>query len=229
MPKSRIRIDNFLINLPLFKGLEEDAIARLARGTAEIEAPRGTVLFCRGDPCTGFHIVVFGQVKLSVHTDRGDEKVVEVIDSGMSFGEPAMFLGRPHIVTAETVSDSKILHMAKEVMLDELQRDSHFSQCLIATLCDRLYQGISELEDYFLRSATERVVRYLLRGDNGSAARDILQVTLSSKKGIIASRLNLTHEHFSRILRELMTDGLIEVEGREVRILDRKRLCAHGG
>ena len=39
-----------------------------------------------------------------------------------------------------------------------------------------------------------------------------------SGKGVIASRLNLTQEHFSRILHELSESGLITVDGRTIRI-----------
>jgi CRP-like cAMP-binding protein len=44
-----------------------------------------------------------------------------------------------------------------------------------------------------------------------------------------ASRLNLTQEHFSRILREIQAAGLIEVVGREIRIIDAGRLHAYPG
>ena len=42
--------------------------------------------------------------------------------------------------------------------------------------------------------------------------------------GTIASRLNLTQEHFSRILSELTGAGLIQVEGRTIHIPDIGRL-----
>jgi CRP/FNR family transcriptional regulator, dissimilatory nitrate respiration regulator len=90
---------------------------------------------------------------------------------------------------------------------------------LIASLADQLYRRLTEFEGYFLNSGTERVISYLLPGENGTSVRDPQQITSPATKGIIASRLNLTHEHFSRILRELMTAGLIEVDGREVRIV----------
>ncbi|HRD88630.1 MAG TPA: helix-turn-helix domain-containing protein, partial [Accumulibacter sp.] len=45
-------------------------------------------------------------------------------------------------------------------------------------------------------------------------------ITLPTNKGIIASRLNLTQEHFSRILHELSEKGLIVVEGRRIHIRD---------
>ena len=227
MLKPRIRIDDFLANLPLFENLTSEAIARLARGTTEIDASRGTVLFHREDPCVGIHFVVFGQIKLSLQTDRGDEMVVELIGPAMSFGEAPLFSGKRHILAAEALADSKLLHVTKEVLLAELERNPCLSQRVIAILSDRLYQRLGELEGYFLSSGTERVINYLLRGENGHATGDFERVTLPATKGIIASHLNLTHEHFSRILRELITAGLIEVDGRDVRILNKQRLYGY--
>ncbi len=227
MPKTRIPVEDFLVNLPLFKDLDRVAIMRFADGTTEIDAPRETLVFRRGGPCAGFHIVVFGQVKLSLETNRGDEKVVELIGPGMSFGEAAMFLGKPHIVTAETLTDSKLLHVAKEAVLHEVRRDPDFSRRVIEMLSRRLYQWTMDLESYTLRSGTERVVDYLLSHELESVLNGALRVTLPAKKGIIASRLNLTQEHFSRILHELMVASLIEVDGRHVRISDIDRLRAY--
>jgi CRP-like cAMP-binding protein len=227
MPKSRIRVQDFLSNLPLFKNLDGEQIARLAIGTGETEVPRGAAVYHRGDPCNGLYIVVYGQIKLSLQTTRGDEMVVELIGPGTSFGDAPLFAGKPHILGAEALADSKLLHVTKEVLLDELERDPHFSQRVIAILSARLYQRLSELEGYFLSSGTERVISYLLHVENGHAPGNFEQVTLPATKGIIASRLNLTHEHFSRILRELITAGLIEVDGRDVRILNKKRLYGY--
>ena len=51
-----------------------------------------------------------------------------------------------------------------------------------------------------------------------------MSIRLPTSKGTIASRLNLTQEHFSRILNELTSSGLIEVEGRTIHIPDIGRL-----
>lgn len=224
--RPRLRIDDFLANLPGFSGFGAAKLGRLAAGTTEIEAPRGTVLCRRGDPCTGFLVLVFGQVKMSLQTDRGDEKVVEIMVPGMSFGEAALFLDKPHIVNAEALSDSKLLHLSKDVVLRELQQDSQFSHWLIMRLSQRLYHQTHELENYFLRTGTERVVEYLLRGSSASDRANAMSLVLPTKKGVIASRLNLTHEHFSRILHDLAEAGLIEVHGREIRIVDIEKLRA---
>ncbi len=229
MSNSRIEIQRSLSTVPLFSHLNSEQLIRLADGSDQIEAARGTVVYRRGEPCTGLHIVVYGQLKLSLQTSRGDQMVVELVGPGTAFGEVSLFSARPHIVAAEALADSKLLHVAKAVLLAELERDSRFSSVLIASLADQLYRRLTEFEGYFLSSGTERVIGYLLRGENGNSAHNAEQITLPATKGIIASRLNLTHEHFSRILRELMTAGLIEVDGREVRILNKKRLFGYAG
>jgi len=43
-------------------------------------------------------------------------------------------------------------------------------------------------------------------------------------KATIASHLSLTPQYFSRVRRELESEGLIEIHKRDIRILDAKRL-----
>ena len=54
-----------------------------------------------------------------------------------------------------------------------------------------------------------------------------IEIALAASKGVLASRLNITREHFSRILHDLTTAGLIKVRGRTVHILDVERLRGH--
>ena len=224
--KPRIAIERFLANLPLFRGLEAKDIARIAGGATEVDAPRGTILYRKGDSCRGLYVLVFGQVKLSLETPQGGERVVELVAPGGSFGETAIFLDRPYVFTAGTLGDSKLVHVAKETVLAELERTPGFMRGIVGVLSRRLHHFVSELEDFTLHSGTERVIGHLLEWLPQDAKGRGTVVTLPAKKGVIASQLNLTQEHFSRILRELSGAGLIEVEGRNVRLCDLDALRA---
>jgi CRP-like cAMP-binding protein len=57
----------------------------------------------------------------------------------------------------------------------------------------------------------------------------VLTVSLPVSKATVASRLSLTPEYFSRVLRELEDARLIEVDKRDIRILDVKRLAEYQG
>ena len=198
----------------------------LAAGTTELHVARGEIVFQRGDPCVGFHTVVYGQVKLAFTSSHGDEKVVEIIGPGHSFGEALMFMEKPYIVSAQALADTLLLHVAKATIFDQLAHDPHFARKMLAGLSRRLHGLICDVEGYSLRSGTQRVIGYLLKGEPGE---DGGQVTLSASKTVIASRLNLTPEHFSRILHDLSEKQLIGVNGRNIKILDSEKLRSYEG
>lgn len=227
MPRAATHPSAFLVHLPLFAALERSQLERIAAAVTAVDAPRGSLIFSRGDSCLGFHVIVYGQVKLTLRTPRGDEKVVEVLGPGQSFGEAVMFLGKPYLVDAHALVDTKLIFVPREAIFSELDADPKLARQLLGALSARLHRLVSDVEAYTLHSGRERVIGYLLsllpeRHDAGSG-----QVTLATRKAVIASRLNLTQEHFSRILQQLAADGLIVVRGREIAVPDVARLRAH--
>ncbi len=222
-----INIEALLSHVALFNGLAPQEIAKIARGTREIHASKGDILFHKGDPCNGFHLVVYGQVKLAFTSPQGSEKVVEIISQGQSFGEAIMFMDKPYIVFAQALSDSLLLHISKNVIFDELQRDPALSKKMIAGMAMRLHQLMADVESYSLHSGKQRIIGYLVREIPEDEHGKNITITLPTNKGIIASRLNLTQEHFSRILHELSELGLIVVEGRKIHIPDIDKLRTH--
>ena len=224
--KQGINFEALLSHVPLFNGLEADEIARIARGTREPNVLRGDILFHKGDPSTGFHLIVYGQVKLAFTSAQGGEKVVDIIGQGNSFGEAVMFMDKPYMVYAQALSDSLLLHNSKTVILDKLDKDPRLGRKRITGLSIKLHHLISDVESYSLHSGRQRIIGYLLR-DNRDSDEQSLSVTLPAHKGVIASRPNLTKEHFSRILHELSKKGLIVVDGRKVGIPDVQKLRCH--
>ncbi|MBS1143248.1 MAG: Crp/Fnr family transcriptional regulator [Proteobacteria bacterium] len=223
-----INIEALLTHIPLFQGLAPEELGRIARGTREIHTDKGEILFHKGDPCNGFHLLVYGQIKLAFTSSQGSEKVVEIISQGQSFGEAIMFMEKPYIVFAQALTDCLLLHVSKNVVFEELQRDHNLCRKMLAGMAMRLHQLMNDVESYSLHSGKQRIIGYLLRElpENEQDGGNI-SVTLPTSKGVIASRLNLTQEHFSRILHELSELGLIAVEGRKIHIPSVPRLRQH--
>jgi len=232
-PRTRgpdIPVEQFLVNLPLFCDLTPEEVARIAAGTRRIYASKGETLFTRGDRCEGFHVILYGQVKLFVTSPQGSEKVIELMGPGISFGEAILFMEMPYVVSAQALKDSLLLHVAKSTVFEEIERDPRFARRLLAGMSRKLHQLVRDVEAYSLRSGLERVIGYLLRDDDlGEGGTRSAAVTLPANKMIVASRLNLTPEYFSRILHELADAGLIVMEGRTVSVPDVERLRTYGG
>ena len=222
-PGPRRRVHDLLAHAPLFRGLSPEELDRIASGTREVRVEKGEVLFRRGDPCAGFHVVAVGQVKLSLGTPEGGEKVVEILGPGMSFGEAVLFMERPYLVTATALADGLLLYVSREALFRELDRDPGLARRMLAGLSMRLHMLMKDMEAMTLHSATQRVIGYLTRLDDEAGDG---RVTLPAQKNLVASRLNLTPEYFSRILHELSEEGLIRVDGRSIEILDPGALAA---
>ena len=219
-----IKVQAFLANLPMFSEMSAEELDRISASTLPVHVEKGQAICQCGDPCTGFHLVVYGQVKLGFTSPQGIEKVIEIVRPGQSFGEALMFLDKPYIVFAQALSDAMLLHVARHAVLAELGRDTGFALRMLSGLSRRLHGLVRDVEAYTLRSSHERVIGYLLAEVPESANGGAAEVHLTPGKTVIASRLSMTPEHFSRILHELAASGLIAVEGRTVRIPDVERL-----
>jgi CRP-like cAMP-binding protein len=223
-----INIEALLTHIALFNGLAPEEIARIAHATREVHILKGETLFHRGDTCTGFHLVVYGQIKLTFTSAQGNEKIVEIISQGQSFGEAIMFLDKPYVVSAQALTDAMLLHVSKTAIFEELEHDYNLARKMLAGMATRLHQLMNDVESYSLHSAKQRIIGYMLRElpESDQNGTDVI-LTLPSNKGTIASRLNLTQEHFSRILHELTDLGLIVVEGKKIHIPSVANLRKH--
>ncbi len=224
--KRKIAPKTFLAQLPLFDAMGPDELDRIAVGTTELQVPRGGRIFQRGDPCNGFHVVLYGQVKLAFTSAQGSEKVLELIGPRHSFGEAVMFLNKPYFVSAQALADTMLLHVSKATVMAELAHDPALACKMLAGLSRRMHGLICDLESVCLQSGVQRVIGFLLKDE---AAHNGGNFRLDVSKSIVASRLNLTPEHFSRILSDLGAQDMIKVVGRQVTILDAERLRAHSG
>lgn len=226
MEPKRRDIADLLGAVPMFVDGGRGSATRLARHASVVEIPRGQVLFHPDEPSEGVYFVVAGQVKLAIRTPAGAELVVSLIGPGESFGESTTFLGLPHIVEGEALLTSRLVHIPTRAIMVEVRRSPEFARRIIIALSTRLHHMISGLEGYALRSGTQRVAGYLLGQLQQAAHGAGRALTLPAQKRIIASQLNLTQEHFSRILHELVAKGLIEVKGKTVTVFERDALQA---
>lgn len=212
-------VRGLLGHLPLFSALDGEFLDRIAAVAEEHKLARGEVLFRQNDPCNGFYVVVHGQIKLAVTAPNGNEKVLELIPARMSFGEAVMFLNRPFPVTAEALTDSLVLGIPREPVQDLIDTDAFFARKMLAGLSLRLHSLVKDVEAYALRSSTQRLIGYLL-GEAGDVAYGSLEIDLPTSKQVLASRLSVTPETFSRILHNLQAAGLVEVNGKAIRVAD---------
>lgn len=226
MNLSRFDVPRYLSMLPLFQEMQPLELQRLARGSRLREFTRGTDVFRAGEPCQEFHVTVSGQIKLYAISLAGQEKIIELIGPGNTFGEAFMFLEQPYMISAQALTDTLLLSVSREAVLQEIESGKQFCLRMLAGLSRRLHGLVNDVQAYSLHSGVERVIGYLLRGlpEEGDCPTSVM---LPVSKAAIASRLSMTPEYFSKVLHELESKGLIEIDKREIRLLDVQRLLRY--
>lgn len=208
-----------LAGLPMFRRAAPGArFAALAREARTLHAPRGGVIARRGERLGGVGVVARGLVKLSL---RGDaEKVLRLAGPGDTFGEEALLLDRPLAVDVAALADTLVVMAPRKPLLRLLDSDPRLMRELLGLLSERVQSLVADFEATTLHGARERLAAYLASLASGGDA------TLPASKTVIAARLGMTKETLSRLLHRLADEGVIAVQRREIRVLDRERLSA---
>jgi CRP-like cAMP-binding protein len=141
-----------------------------------------------------------------------------------------MFTGKPYILNAESLASTLLLTVRKQSVFDEIERDPRFSMRMLAGISRRLHGLVRDIESGALHSGMQRVIGYLLSERQAGAgdAPQTFTVSLPVSKATLASRLSLTPEYFSKVLHELEAEKLIEIDKRDIRIVDVTRLACYG-
>jgi len=212
----------------LFQEVDESAVAALAAACRWAMLDRGEVLFHRGETSHGFFVVVSGQVKLSVISPDGRERVIEVIDPGQSFAEATILTPRPYPVTASVLEPARLLCVPAEPVLALIERDPALARQMLSGLSVRLHSLVRDVAAASLETAAGRLIGFLL-AEAGDAAdgTGAFVVDLRVSKQLLASRLGLRPETLSRALNRLAGDGLLQVSGQRVTVPDLASLRAH--
>ena len=224
MARRQVAPEVLLARLPLFEALDAPALERLAAGATRVTLSRGQTLFRKGERTAGLYLVVYGEIKLIASSPARGARLSGIVGPGKSFGEPVMFLERPAPVDAQAASDALLLHLPQALVFAEIERNPRFARRMLAGLAQRVERLVRELDRQSIGSGSERLAAYLLRHRNGESGP--IELTLPAPKAEIASLLNLTPEHFSRVLHELAAAGVLSVQGRRITVPDPERLEA---
>ncbi|MEJ2633402.1 MAG: Crp/Fnr family transcriptional regulator [Acidihalobacter sp.] len=205
-----------LRNCPLFSALDDAQLAEAAADMRRVTLAAGSTLFLQGDEAQRYYVVDSGLIKLTRLSSDGEEKVIEMIRPGESFAEAVMFMDATRYpVTAQAVDDSVVLGLTNQRFLGLLYENNRLALRMLGQLSMRVHGLVQEIEKLTLHDATYRLVNYLIVECERSAS-----TTLTAFKQVIASRLGITPETFSRLVQRLRNAGLLELHGAEVIIKD---------
>ncbi|MBW2246779.1 MAG: Crp/Fnr family transcriptional regulator [Deltaproteobacteria bacterium] len=216
------KILDIISQAPLFNGLSQEQLNQIRQIAIDKFYDKGQTIFLESDDCNGFYIVVAGKVKIYKVSFEGKEHILHIYGPGNPFGEVPVFSGQKFPANAETLFKSRLLFIPRQAFVDLISEHPSLALNMLAILSMRLRQFTVQVENLSLKEVPARLASYLTYLADEQATGDYVSLTIS--KGQLASLLGTIPETLSRILAKMSKQDLIQVEGRNITLLNRNGL-----
>ena len=227
--------------VPLFECLDPADFTFVLSRAGICTLAEGEVLFRHGQSARRHFYVIAGEIKAFRAAPDGGEKVIEIFHPGTLFAESVMFSGPEptYPVNAAAVRNSELVAFDNATLMNVLEHSREACFRMMGSMMKRLRLFVDEIDQLTLHSATHRFVYYLFQQKSegfqqnsegfqqkSEGAGGVREIVLSTPKHVIAAKLGIQPETFSRIESKLVKGNLIEIHGNHVTLRDVQALRA---
>lgn len=211
---------DFLSRCPLFSELATAQLDELCAAGRLLELPARTALYHAGDPLREVFMLCDGSV-LRYRLLAGDtRKIIELVHTPRVLALGEVFGAQRYASACETVSPSILVALDVRVLRKLVRQDIAFSAGVIEALAQRQCAIEFDVTGHHSGlTGAQRILDYLIELAGGELPiAGETTVELKAKKKILAARIGITPEAFSRSLRELADKGVIVVDKSRIHI-----------
>ncbi|MUM76228.1 helix-turn-helix domain-containing protein [Pseudodesulfovibrio sp. F-1] len=212
------RIVEIIGTLPLFSHLEREQVERLARSASVETIPAGGLYFSEQASAQGLHLLIAGRVKLFKMSEEGREQTIFIFDPGEPFCLCSVFSDGQLPANMAALESSTVLVIPPVELERLVAEDPGMLLQILRVMSRRLKEAMDMIDALSLRQLPSRLAAYFLSAAAGGA------VTLSITHRELAKIIGATPEALSRALRKMSEAGLVDVQGKDVKVLDRSGL-----
>ncbi len=212
----------------IFSGLSALERAKINDELVTQKHKRGAVIYCEGNRINGTYIVVQGVVKIYKTGADGKEQIIRFAKVGELIGFRSVISEELACSTAEALTDVTLSFLPGENLTTLIKTSPEFAMSLMKLTCKELGESNKYITDIAQKSVRERLaeVLLLLMDTFDLDNEGCLQITLSRED--IANLVGTATETVIRLLSEFKHDGLIELIGKKIRLVDIPKLLKTG-
>lgn len=210
----------------LFEALPTAVTNELAIARREFTLEKNQSLMVQNDPADWFYYIVSGWVKLFRETRGGDEAVIELLGAGEFVGENTFFEGNIYSSDAAAIEPTEIIRFPSSLLKEALATSHATAVAMLQIYAHKNERQTRELESLKLQGTPQRIGCFLLRECKGQKA-GTHSLELPYGKSLVAAKLGMKGETFSRALAKLKAATQIEIRGSKIWIPDIARLASY--
>lgn len=205
----------------LFASLPHELSENILARSNSKSYQRGETVFLQGDRAQNIYVVLDGWFKLYRITPTGSEAVVGVFTRGRSFGEAVALSDDAYPVSAEAVTEGRLLHVRASTLKSLMQERPEIAIAILSAAFRHLQGLVSQLEQLKAHTGAQRVAEFLLELCDCDAKS--CTIRLPYDKTLIAGRLGMQPPSLSRAFNRLEAQG-VKISHNEATIADVAKL-----
>lgn len=206
-PNQQLSID-YLKELPLFRAVSNENIRAIAENSYVESLKKNEMLFFQGDPAEKCYIVLHGIVKIYLESGKSHESIISIAAENDLLGDISIHEGVKFLTSAQVMEDTKILTIPASVLRKSIFSNSQLATNLLKTVSCSMQSLVRQIEHQTLMTAPQRVGCLLLKLYKSQNPQKNNIVYLPCEKRLIAARLQMSPETFSRALDTLKEHGI---------------------
>ncbi len=140
-------VSGVLAGVPLFAGLESEALANLESFTFRRTFAPGTVIVEEDRTGNGLVVVLSGKVEVVKGLARGEPRAIATLGPGELFGELSLLGDWPRNASVRAVADTECAGIDRWVFLAYLRREPELSIRMLQVLAKRLADTSERVAD----------------------------------------------------------------------------------
>ncbi len=212
----------YLKRINIFGGLSESEMHWIDKISEMREFSKKQPIYLPGETSDKIYLLKSGKVKIKDLSEDGKEFIWDILDSGEIFGETTLFGVQSPNTMAEALEDVQICVLNREDFEELLKRNPEFSLRVTKLIGLRRKELQSRISDLIFRDVHTRLAHLILDLSN-KYGREHKRGTLIKVKLThydIASLIGSTRETTTVCLNDLKREGLIDILGKRILILD---------
>jgi CRP/FNR family transcriptional regulator len=205
----------------IFKELDKEQQSELSAAKGCNFYRKGQIVFFEGNRPFGLYCVSKGEIKIYKISENGKEQIFRFAKKGDILGYRALIGGEAYQATAETLSDSIICFIPKEILLDLIEKDQPFSMKFMKFLCGELGTAENRMLNITQKPVKERLAEVLLiLKEKFGMEDDDKTLNINLTREDLANFVGTATETIVRLLGELREGKFIEIEGRKIKLIN---------
>lgn len=206
------------------KALNKEELLKMANCKTSYTIKKGEPIFEEGESVNGIYCVKDGVCKLSKLSANGKDQIVKLVKPGELLGQRSMISDEPANLSAVALEDMEVCFIPKSEVLGFFNNNNQFSMNVMKTICGDLKESDDHMVSMAQKTVKERLAETLLYLEDtfGKNEDGSLHIQLSREE--LAGMIGTATESCIRLLSEFAKNGLVNLNGKRISILDKNKL-----